>query len=96
MAPIAGPTLEGCDGEHKHAVRLVHVEHGIRERFLEVPPHGAGAGYATEERGRVADLGNEGMDRMVVPAAERLAFLPVVRERLQKFCVGFRMVLPVF
>ena len=59
MAPIAGPPLERCHGEHEHAVRLVHVEHGIRERFLEVPPHGAGAWYATEERGRVADLGNE-------------------------------------
>ena len=39
----------------------------------------------------MADLGNEGMDRMVVAAADRLAFLPVVRERLQKFRVGFRM-----
>ncbi len=62
MAPIAGPTLEGCDGEHEHAVRFVHVEHGIGKRFLEVPAHCARPGEATKERGGVADLGNEGMD----------------------------------
>lgn len=76
MAPIAGPTLERCDGEHEDTVRFVYVEHGIGKRFLEMPPHCAGAGYAPEERGREADLGNEGMDRMVVAAAEPWLFSP--------------------
>jgi hypothetical protein len=74
VAPVSGITLEVRDGKDEHAVRLVRVENGVRERFPEVASHFTAARHAAIEIGCAAYLGDEAMDRIVVATAECLAF----------------------
>ena len=73
-------------------VRLLKVEHRVREGLAKVPPHRVGDD-AVKSRGG-ADVANQPVDLVVKPAGQDLAFLPIKGQRLRKIVLRARLKKP--